>query len=115
MQFGAFSVSLAVKDIEASNKGQCVQPVATKVPCRMNDLNSLQSMGLTLPSPAYITGSILFGIVGYLVFRRGRNLHRTEFIWAGIALMVYPYAISETWMLWTVGAILSAWVYFKWN
>ena len=81
----------------------------------MNDLKSLQSMGLTLPSPAYILGSILFGIVGYVVFRRGRTMHRTELIWAGVALMLYPYVISDTWMLWAVGAALSAWVYFKWS
>ena len=80
----------------------------------MNDLSYLQSLGLTLPSPAYLLGSILFGIVGYVVFRRGRRLQRTGLNRVGIALMVYPYAISETWLLWAVGALLSAWVYFKW-
>ncbi len=80
----------------------------------MNDLSSLQSLGLTLPSPAYFLGSILFGIVGYVVFRRGRRLQRTGLTWVGVALMVYPYAISDTWLLWAVGALLSAWVYFKW-
>ena len=80
----------------------------------MNDLSSLQSLGLTLPSPAYLLGSILFGIVGYVVFRRGRRLQRTGLTWVGVALMVYPYAISDTWLLWSVGALLSAWVYFKW-
>lgn len=80
----------------------------------MNDLKSLQTMGLTLPSPAYILGSILFGLVGYVVFRRGRRLQRSELTWVGVALMLYPYAVSETWMLWAAGSLLSTWVYFKW-
>ena len=81
----------------------------------MNDLSSLQSLGLTLPSPAYLLGSILFGIVGYVVFRRGRRLQRTGLTWVGVALMLYPYAVAETWMLWAVGALLSGWAYFRWN
>jgi hypothetical protein len=81
----------------------------------MNELNSLQSMGLTLPSPAYLLGSIIFGILGYAVFKRGRKAERAELTWSGVALMIYPYAVSDTWMLWAVGALLTAWVYFKWN
>lgn len=81
----------------------------------MNELSSLQSLGLTLPSPAYLLGSILFGIIGYVVFRRGRKLPKAELTWAGIALMLYPYAVAEPWMLWAVGALLSAWAYFRWN
>lgn len=81
----------------------------------MNELNALQSIGLTLPSPAYLLGAILFGVWGYFAFRRGRKFQRPQLTWIGIALMVYPYAVSETWMLWMVGALLSAWVYAKWN
>lgn len=81
----------------------------------MNELKTLQSMGLTLPSPAYLLGCLVFSIVGYLSFRRGRKSQRTELMFAGGALMFYPYAVSETWMLWVIGALLTAWVYFKWN
>ena len=81
----------------------------------MNELNSLQSMGLTLPSPAYLLGALLFGIAGYVAFRRGRKSQRSVLIWSGVALMLYPYAVSETWVLWVVGALLSAWVYAKWE
>jgi cell wall-associated NlpC family hydrolase len=52
----------------------------------MNELNSLQSMGLTLPSPAYLMGALLFGIVGYVAFRRGRTSKRARLVWTGVAL-----------------------------
>jgi len=38
----------------------------------MDELKNLEALGLVLPSQAYITGAILFGIVGYVLFRRGR-------------------------------------------
>jgi len=82
---------------------------------RMNDLDTLQSMGLTLPSPAYLAGVLLFSIVGYIAFRHGRKAERKDHIWVGLALMLYPYAVAQTWLLWLVGAVLSAWVVWKWN
>lgn len=81
----------------------------------MKELQALESMGLVLPSPAYIFGAILFGIIGYLAFRRGRKTSQPLLVWTGVALMLYPYAVQQTWLMWLVGAGLSAWVYFKWN
>jgi MYXO-CTERM domain-containing protein len=42
----------------------------------MDTLAQLQAMGLTLPSPAYIWGAVLFGLLGYAAWRRGRMLGR---------------------------------------
>jgi hypothetical protein len=39
----------------------------------MDTLKELAAIGLVLPSPAYLLGSILFGIVGWIAFRRGRK------------------------------------------
>ncbi len=80
----------------------------------MNELTSLSSLGLELPTPAYIFGAMVFGILGYVVFRRGRKASRPELTWAGVALMFYPYAVSQTWLLWVVGTALCGWVYLKW-
>jgi hypothetical protein len=79
----------------------------------MSELAPLGLLGLTLPSPAYIVGLILFGIVGYVAFRRGRRASRSELTWGGVALMVFPYAVSETWLLWLIGALLCLWLYAK--
>lgn len=81
----------------------------------MDELKNLQSLGLALPSPAYILGAILFGIVGYVAFRRGRKTSTSALTWTGVALMVYPYAVAQTWLLWTIGFALCGWLYAKWN
>jgi len=56
-----------------------------------------------LPTPAYIVGAVVFGIVGYLAFRHGRKAARPAPMWIGVGLMLYPYAISATWLLYVVG------------
>lgn len=81
----------------------------------MNELNNLESLGLVLPSPAYIVGAVLFGIFGYAAFRRGRKTLTPSLTWSGMALMVFPYAVQQTWLLWVVGVVLCAWAYAKWN
>lgn len=81
----------------------------------MNELKQLQALGLVLPSPAYILGAILFGIIGWVAFRRGRNKAIAVLTWTGVALMLYPYGVSETWLLWLVGIALSGMVYAKWD
>ncbi len=74
----------------------------------MNDLATLQSLGLELPSPAYLFGAIVFGLIGWVAWRRGRKLERPRTLWLGVALMLYPYAISRTWLLYVVGLALCA-------
>lgn len=81
----------------------------------MNELKQLESLGLVLPTPAYILGAILFGIIGWVAFRRGRKASNGVLTWTGVALMLYPYVVSETWMLWSVGIALCGWAYLKWN
>jgi hypothetical protein len=81
----------------------------------MNDIPGASLTGLALPSPAYLAGAILFGIIGWAAFRRGRKAEKPELVWSGVALMVYPYAVSQTWLLWAVGAALCGWVYAKWT
>ena len=81
----------------------------------MDELKVLESMGLVLPSAWYVLGAILFGIVGYFVYRRGKRTKKPSLLWTGVALMLYPYAVSETWMLWLIGFGLCAWAYMKWD
>lgn len=81
----------------------------------MDELKNLQSLGLVLPSPAYVLGAIVFGLIGYVAFRRGRKTSTTALTWIGVALMIYPYAVSQTWLLWTVGVALCVWLYARWN
>ena len=78
----------------------------------MDDLSSVGSLGLTLPTPAYLIGSILFSFLGFAAYRYGKQASRSYPKWIGVGLMLYPYVISETWMLYGVGAALCASLYF---
>jgi hypothetical protein len=75
----------------------------------------LQTLGLELPSPLYLLGLLVFGIVGYLAFRRGRKTSRSRLVWVGVATMLYPYVVPQTWLLWLVGTVASGWIYLNWN
>lgn len=77
----------------------------------MDDLNTLGSLGLALPTPAYLFGALLFGIIGIVAYRYGKKTSRSYPKWIGVGLMLYPYAISQTWTLYVVGGILCAALY----
>jgi hypothetical protein len=68
-----------------------------------------------LPTPAYLLGALLFGIYGWVTYRRGKTVASPLLRWSGLALMLYPYAVSDTWMLWLIGVGLCGWVWWKWE
>ncbi|MDB5823699.1 MAG: hypothetical protein JWR21_2403 [Herminiimonas sp.] len=78
----------------------------------MDNLQTLNTLGLSLPSPAYLIGAILFGILGYAAYRYGKKSSLSIPKWLGVALMLYPYAVSDTTLLYIIGALLCAGVYF---
>lgn len=69
-------------------------------------------MGFTLPTPAYLIGAILFGFIGLAAYRYGKKIEHPITKWIGFTLMVYPYAISETWQMYAVGAALCVGLYW---
>jgi hypothetical protein len=79
----------------------------------MDELKTLESMGFTLPGPAYLIGAILFGIIGFAAYRYGKKASLDTTKWIGIALMLFPYVISETWLLYAVGAGLCIGLYIS--
>ena len=79
----------------------------------MDSLTALQTMGLTLPSPAYIFGAIVFGLIGFVAYRRGKATDRKAMLWLGVALMVYPYGVSSTPWMYAVGTALCMALYLN--
>jgi len=77
----------------------------------MDILNTLQSLGVTIPGPTYLIGAVLFSIVGYVGYRHGKKAKLATPRWIGIALMLYPYAVSDTWLLYAVGGVLCVGLY----
>ncbi len=70
------------------------------------------TLPMTLPSPAYLAGMLLFGLIGLAAFRYGGKSGMPAVRWIGAALMVYPYAISSTWWIYVVGVVLCAMMYW---
>ena len=81
----------------------------------MSYLEFLQRLGIEMPTPVYLAGLLLFGIIGAVAWRHGRKTQRPTPKWLGLALMLYPYATPQTWLLYAVGVALCAWLYFEWN
>jgi MFS family permease len=72
------------------------------------DLDPTQELlaSFAWPSPAYLFGMLVFSIVGYVAYRFGRKRDRPLTLWIGVALMLYPYVVSDTRLLYVVGAVL---------
>lgn len=81
----------------------------------MDTVSQLQSMGLTLPSPAYLAGMLLFSLIGMAAWMAGKRMQKAATKWLGVALMFYPYAVSATWLLYLIGVALCAAVLWAWR
>lgn len=74
---------------------------------------ALEALGFTLPSTSYIIGAVIFGIIGWVARRYGKRRSLPPSKWIGVALMLYPCAISATWLLYVVGAALCIGAYLS--
>jgi hypothetical protein len=81
----------------------------------MTFLELLKSFGIEMPTPAYLAGLLVFGLVGAAAWRHGRKSERPTAKWLGAALMFYPYATPQTWLLYLVGTALCAWLFLVWK
>jgi hypothetical protein len=63
-------------------------------------------------SVATIVIAVLFGIVGFAAFRYGRKNGETRPLLLGIALMVYGYFVTNAWMSFAIGAVLTLLLFF---
>jgi hypothetical protein len=68
--------------------------------------------GLSL---SYIIASLLFGIVGFWMLKEARRKANWELFFLAIALMVYPYFVTQALMTWAVGIALCALAYQRWS
>lgn len=75
----------------------------------------LQELGITLPSPAYLIGVLIFGVLGIVLFWMGKRRRKTRVKWIGLALMLYPYVVWGTLAVYAVGTALSLAAWWYWN
>jgi hypothetical protein len=65
-----------------------------------------------MPSPAALLACLAFGVVVLAAFAVGRRRGNGPHLGIGLALMVYPYFVSETWLLYAIGFALCGALYF---
>lgn len=64
-----------------------------------------------MPSGSALIGSLLFGAIGYAAFSYGKKSASTRPIVFGVALMVFPYFVTRTWLMYMVGSALCLALY----
>ncbi|MEI6072511.1 MAG: hypothetical protein WCS31_12015 [Verrucomicrobiae bacterium] len=64
-----------------------------------------------MPSPSSLFAAILFGAIGMGAFVHGKRNGLAMPALIGVALMVYPYFVSETWLVFSIGALLCYMLY----
>jgi hypothetical protein len=80
-----------------------------------DSLALLEEMGITMPTPAYLVGVLLFSVIGMVVFWQGRKRKKAGVKWTGLALMLYPYVIWGTVPLYVVGGALCGLAWWYWR
>ena len=61
---------------------------------------------------ANLVGGLIFGSIGFVAFTYGKRMSLWGPIFLGLALMVYPYFVSNDLVLWIAGAVGSAALWF---
>lgn len=74
----------------------------------MDIFSALTLLGIKPPSVAYIVGAVIFGLIGLAAYRYGKRVKRPHTKWIGVALMLYPYAVTSTGRMYAVGVTLCA-------
>ena len=65
-----------------------------------------------MPSPAALFALILFGIVGTVALMYGKRMQQWKTMVIGGALVLFPYFVSQTWLIYVVGTVLCGALYF---
>ena len=57
---------------------------------------------------AYLFAQVLFGAIGFAAFVYGRKQGQLKPALLGVAIMAYPYFVDNVWLLYGIGAVLTA-------
>ena len=63
-------------------------------------------------SAANLIGNLLFSSIGFIGFIYGKRMNLWKLMFCGLALMVYPYFIGNTVMMYAIGAAGSIALFF---
>jgi len=62
-------------------------------------------------TPSNLFGQVLFGAIGMGAFVYGKKQAVFKAMILGIVLMIFPYFVPETWMLYVIGGILTLFLF----
>ena len=65
-----------------------------------------------MPEPAALFAAVIFGAIGIAAFRYGKKHGLIAPVIIGIVLMVYPYFVTQIWLIYALGCALCAGLYF---
>jgi hypothetical protein len=66
---------------------------------------------MEMPSFSVLFAGLLFGGIGFVAFRYGKKTENWKPMVTGVALMVYPYFITNALLTYGIGAALCASLY----
>ena len=58
-------------------------------------------------SPANLIGGFIFGSIGFVAFIHGKRMNLWKPMFCGLGLMVFPYFIANTAIMYVIGSIGS--------
>jgi hypothetical protein len=64
---------------------------------------------------ANLIAGFIFGSVGFVAFMYGKRMSQLKIMLAGLALMIFPYFVSNTAGLYVIGTLVSASLFFLRN
>ncbi len=86
------------------------EEASAKLPELLNTIGMASgSGGINWPN---LMGGIIFGTIGMVAFMYGKKEKAAKPFCIGIALMAYPYFIPNTFLVYLIGAVLTAALYF---
>lgn len=62
---------------------------------------------------AMIIANLLFGSIGFVAFVYGKRMHIWKPMFIGLTLMAYTYFVENTILLYGIGAVLTASLFFS--
>ena len=62
--------------------------------------------------PANLIGGFVFGSIGFVAFIYGKRMRLWKMMLCGMALMVYPYFVENMFLLFGIGGIGTAALFF---
>jgi hypothetical protein len=66
-------------------------------------------------SAANLIGNLLFSSIGFVAFIYGKRMNLWKVMLCGLALMIFPYFVGDTAIMYVIGALGTAAIFFLRN